>query len=252
LRAPDLEDFDVEEVYHRLSQDRRRWSKLERDLISREEAEGAIGEAFRGEVEEKWRRALAQSAVLARSVGKLSLGMERISGLGHAAIDWRTALWRFLGRAAADFSGWDRRYVYRGLYLEALESEEIDLRVCIDTSGSISNPELSGFLSEVDAIRRAYRMGEGRLYFADADIYGPYELDPSAPLPPAKGGGGTSFCPFFQTLKADRARQALAVYLTDGYGSFPTEDPEGPVLWVVSRGGAADHQFPFGEVIRLP
>jgi predicted metal-dependent peptidase len=41
------------------------------------------------------------------------------------------------------------------------------------------------------------------------------------------------------------------VYLTDGYGSFPTEEPRVPVLWVVTPGGLADEQFPFGEVVRL-
>lgn len=63
----------------------------------------------------------------------------------------------------------------------------------------------------------------------------------------------TDFCPFFQAA-ADhwsQDQEAVCVYLTDGYGDFPEEPPELPVLWVVTPGGAQDDAFPFGEVCRL-
>jgi predicted metal-dependent peptidase len=43
----------------------------------------------------------------------------------------------------------------------------------------------------------------------------------------------------------------LAIYLTDGHGSFPSTPPDNPFLWVVTPGGLPSKQFPFGEVARL-
>jgi MoxR-like ATPase len=44
---------------------------------------------------------------------------------------------------------------------------------------------------------------------------------------------------------------SVCVYLTDGYGDFPAEPPDLPVLWVVTPGGRALETFPFGEAVRL-
>jgi len=41
------------------------------------------------------------------------------------------------------------------------------------------------------------------------------------------------------------------VYLTDGYGDFPKQEPELPTLWVVVPGGLEDADFPWGGVVRL-
>lgn len=43
----------------------------------------------------------------------------------------------------------------------------------------------------------------------------------------------------------------VAVYLTDGYGTFPPAPPRMPLLWLVTPGGRADTQFPFGKVLRI-
>jgi hypothetical protein len=43
----------------------------------------------------------------------------------------------------------------------------------------------------------------------------------------------------------------LLVYLTDGYGTFPSHAPEHPCLWVIAPGGVTDTQVPFGEVLRM-
>jgi predicted metal-dependent peptidase len=73
-----------------------------------------------------------------------------------------------------------------------------------------------------------------------------------AAVPAPRGGGGTSFEPFFAHVESTRGEvQRVLVYLTDGYGTFPKERPAEPVLWVVTAGGLASEQFPFGDVARL-
>lgn len=65
------------------------------------------------------------------------------------------------------------------------------------------------------------------LYYADAEAYGPYTLNPDSSLPSPTGGGGTSFVPFFSKVQEnwDGYTQGVCIYLTDGYGSFPEQPP---------------------------
>jgi predicted metal-dependent peptidase len=105
----------------------------------------------------------------------------------------------------------------------------------------------------VHGILNAYPHLKCDLYYADAAIYSPHKLEPDNKFPPPQGGGGTSFLPFFQAIKADPEPPlaSLCIYLTDGYGDFPRQPPEQPVLWLVIAGGLDSAEFPFGEVVRI-
>ncbi|MEO1005989.1 MAG: VWA-like domain-containing protein [Cyanobacteria bacterium J06638_38] len=125
--------------------------------------------------------------------------------------------------------------------------------MAVDTSGSIDDGLLKMFLSEVKGILNSYPHLECELYYADADVYGAYELNPDSTIPQPQGGGGTSFVPFLHKISNcwDGMTTAVCIYLTDGYGTFPDTAPELPVLWVVTPGGLDLSQFPFGETVRL-
>ena len=173
-------------------------------------------------------------------------------------VDWRTALWRCLVRTPDDFAGFDRRHLWQGLYLETLEGESVSVDVCIDTSGSVHGKMLDAFLSELRGIVRSYPAVRCRLYYADAACHGPFEVDADTAFPAPKGGGGTDFRPFFAAVAGGPGAtdgrvpsHHLAVYLTDGFGTFPKQAPRHDVLWVVAPGGAQDAAFPFGQVVRL-
>jgi predicted metal-dependent peptidase len=227
------------------------------ELDSQLEREDSLAEIQREHLEAHWRNAMQQAVTISESSqrqGDIPAGMQReLGALNQAKLDWRTYLWRYLVRTPTDFSGFDRRFVGRKLYLEALESESVQVFIAIDTSGSISDAHLKVFLSEVQGILTAYPHLVGELYFADAEVYGPYPLDHSGEIPVPTGGGGTSFVPFFAKVRdrLDWHTSGICVYLTDGYGVFPHESPELPVLWVVTPGGLAPEQFPFGDAICL-
>jgi predicted metal-dependent peptidase len=219
-------------------------------------ASDSLSQDQKAALEAHWKNALQQAMVIARTVhqGRLPQGMERELGVLTAAqLDWRSYLWRYLVQTPTDFQGFDRRFVYQGLYLESLVGESVNVFVAVDTSGSVGQEELQAFLSEVHGILSAYPHLYCQLYYADAKVYGPYELNSQQVLPKPQGGGGTSFVPFFEmsAQQWDRQTQAVCVYLTDGYGTFPAESPELPVLWVVTPGGLNLEQFPFGEAVRL-
>jgi predicted metal-dependent peptidase len=168
-------------------------------------------------------------------------------------LNWRHYLWRYLVRTPIDFRDFDRRFIGRRMYLETLEDETVFVAVAVDTSGSIDNQQVQSFLGEVRSILAAYPQLNCQLYYADAALHGPYALTPYSSLPTPIGGGGTDFRPFFAKLAQDHSPWAttVAVYLTDGYGSFPPQPPSFPVLWVVTPGGRDSTQFPFGETVRL-
>jgi len=203
-----------------------------------------------------WEKAMQQAVVIARtsSQGKLPTGIERqIAEISEAQLDWRCYLWRYLVQTPTDFQGCDRRFIWQGLYLETLIGESVQVFVAIDTSGSIDNEEMKMFLGEVLGILNAYPHIKCYLYYADANIYGPYDINKHDEIPKPKGGGGTSFIPFFEEVETERNfdKQGVCVYLTDGYGNFPQNPPSLPVLWVVTPGGLDLKQFPFGEAVRL-
>jgi predicted metal-dependent peptidase len=173
-------------------------------------------------------------------------------------IDWQSALWRSVVRTPDDFAGFDRRHLWRGLYVEVLEADTLDIDVCIDTSGSVSDSQLSEFLGLLRNIVCSYPSVRCRLYYADSQCVGPFEVDINRPLASAVGGGGTDFRPFFAAIAArvaaDGARSNASrtvIYITDGFGMFPQAVPELDVLWVVTAGGRKSCDFPFGTVLRM-
>ncbi|MEM9538230.1 MAG: VWA-like domain-containing protein [Cyanobacteria bacterium P01_E01_bin.42] len=279
IRNAQLEKLSVEEIYEILLADPPPWvqqggnesgeGKKEasfRDLLDRppggsgegsSEKEGSLGQAKAAKIEAHWKTALQNAATVARSSrqqGSIPGGMRReLEVLNSPQLDWRSHLWRYLVKTPNDFSGFDRRFIGRGLYLEALEGESVQVFVAVDTSGSIGDKQMQSFLSEVYGILQSYPHLKGELYYVDAEAYGPYPLNLEQIASQPIGGGGTSFIPFFKKVEEswDKQQSGVCVYLTDGYGSFPDSPPELPVLWVVTPQGLALEQFPFGETVRL-
>ena len=270
VRMPDLEQLSVEEVYELLQFSPERQPPLPGlDLMSsavaggagdRSGSDGSEGGSMtsgqQAALEEYWRNAMQQAQVVALAAerGSLPSGAAReVAMTGPARLDWRAHLWRYLVQTPTDFQGYDRRFVGRGLYLEALEGESLHVYVAVDTSGSIHVEQVRALVSEVQAILGAYPHLRCDLYYADDKAYGPFALGPADAIPTPVGGGGTDFRPFFDALEVRRApyESGVCVYLTDGYGQFPPAPPDLPVLWVVTPGGLDTEAFPFGEVVRL-
>ncbi|UQN05888.1 VWA-like domain-containing protein [Deinococcus sp. QL22] len=249
-----LEKLSVEEVYTSLEGEEHPGDEDSDDLMDGPPGDAPPKNGKSGQQAAKqWSQALAQArSVDAMSGGKGDdpLGMHReLMRLAPARLDWRAHLWRFLARTPVDFGGFDRRFVGRGLYLEALDDESLSALVAVDTSGSVDDEAVRALVSEVQGVLGAYPHVRATLYYADTEAYGPFDLRPGDPVPPPQGGGGTDFRPIFRLL--DAHEPDVLIYLTDGYGDFPDTPPRMPTLWVVPPGGLEDEGFPFGEVLRL-
>ncbi len=230
----------------------RAWSDL-RDDASRSDAERAESDAH-------WRRALANASALqreheSRNPGSTPAGLRRlIDANNDSIIDWRTLLWHHLSAYPHDYSSFDRRFLQHEQYLDLLDGQALTLEVCIDTSGSIDQQALNAFASELNGILNAYPAVRARLYYCDAHLDGPHDIETLNDAPPPVGGGGTSFRPFFEHLERDPsgATNPIAVYFTDGYGDFPEHAPsDHTTIWAVQPGGLESERFPFGEIVRI-
>lgn len=269
IRDPELEHFSVEEVYAILERAGAIIpSVLMMDLAggpacpiatSNSGLSGDAGSASgAGETASYWQHAIRSAHIMAetssRGRGSIPAQFDREVEIAETPqIDWKTALWRFLVRTPCDFTGFDRRFMHRGLYIDDLCGESLKVHIAIDTSASVRDEEVAQFLAEVQSILGSYPHLECSLYYADADLHGPYDLDRASELPPPKGGGGTSFRPFFQAVAQTTSSREddLCIYLTDGYGDFPRNPPKCPVMWVLVAGGAKETEIPFGEVWRI-
>ena len=190
------------------------------------------------------------------STGGWPAGMAReVENILEPEINWRNALWKYIGRTPADFDDLDRRFLYRGLYLEGLMTDAIEVSVCIDTSGSVSKRLIDQFVAETKGILRSYPHVKCDFFYSDCKLSGPYDINQAEQIPILHGGGGTSFIPFFKYLEKNNSNNfgthKLSIYLTDGYEAFPNWIPSNPVMWLVSKDGEETKNFPFGEVVRI-
>ena len=270
IRDEDLEHLSVEEVYELIIKNKKKYNLNLIDLINDEKDSEDKDSKGKGdhlktgisdlnteaEIRNYWKQAINDAKLITKGSSENSLpdSFERNFGeVLEPEIDWKTKLWNFLVRTPTDFGEFDRRLIYSGLYLENLEGESINVFCCIDTSGSISDYEINKFMREIKGIINAYPNLNCRLWYADHECYGPYNIDSMENVPKPKGGGGTDFEPFFKdiTKKEFNNNDGVCIYLTDGYGYFPEKEPDLPVLWVVIPGGAEREYFPFGEIVKL-
>jgi predicted metal-dependent peptidase len=273
VEVPTLAHLSVEEIYEQFAAGKREAPTIELlDLLP--ELSGGLGDTVPDhspgsghgsleltqaeQLERHWRAALQQAGAVAqrinRGFGKHGLnGVREFDSATIPTLGWRELLWQFMVATPYDFGGFDRRFIHRKLYLEDVIGESVEVAICIDTSASIGDRELSAFTAEVQGILDAYPQIRGTLFFADASLHGPHDFNLAAGIPVAKGGGGTSFVPFFDWVHQQElsGSSPLCIYFTDGFGSFPAHPPASSVLWVVMPGGLETPGFPFGEVARM-
>ncbi|MEM4841262.1 MAG: VWA-like domain-containing protein [Nanopusillaceae archaeon] len=104
-----------------------------------------------------------------------------------------------------------------------IREEEINLNIVIDTSGSISEDELSKFISEVKNLVEQFEIG-GKIYVHDAKILYKDDIrnvkeDFNVLLKNLKGGGGTSHKEVFEDIRKQFGR-VINIIFTDGYSDL--------------------------------
>lgn len=196
------------------------------------------------------------AAEMAKRAGKLPANVEGyVNQLREPQVDWRSKLRRaVLGNNPDDYSlrRASRKFLSYGHYLPGVEKTGVGRIVCaIDTSGSVSDAEMSAFWSEVVGICEETHPEEVVVIHCDASIQH-VETFHAGEVPQLgeikrHGRGGTRFEPPFNYVEENLADPDTFLYLTDGQAGFP-DQPRYPVTWVVSTNSIT---APWGETVHI-
>jgi len=169
-------------------------------------------------------------------------------------ISWRSLLKKFI--AASIKSGhkpsWKRPNRRFGEFQKGKLSDRIvSVTIAVDTSGSISNEDLSCFVNEMKSIKSCYK-GSITVMECDAEIHNTYKLDKYKRVKNSfKGRGGTSFMPVFKYIKEKKLKTDLLIFFTDLCGDQEMcKKPPYNVLWVATV-SAKGQKMPFGHIVSL-
>lgn len=222
--------------------------------------------------EQEWQMAVQQAVDAARAQGKLPTAIDQAFGkVLDPVVDWKDYIQAFFARKAGsggyDWRRPERQLIARGLGCVGGDAVYAPSRsgfgagtivVGMDSSGSIYADkslidrwmgELSGILNDMNPKRIV-------VMWCDAAVARVDEVEDATDLDiirhkGAKGGGGTDFTPVFNEVESMGLTPDALVYLTDGYGTFPAQAPEYPVLWGNITPGY-EKNYPFGEVVTIP
>jgi len=202
----------------------------------------------------QWQQRLAGAAQTAMQAGKLGGGLARmVEHFLQPQLPWRNLLAQFVSSIARDDYSYARPSSRRGdpVIYPSLRSGQINIVVALDTSGSISDKELSEFLAEIDAIKAHMR---ARIVFHACDSAladdGPWIFEPWQEFTMPRqflGGGGTDFKPVFEWVDQQDMSPDLLVYFTDADGEFPELPPNYPIVWLVK----GKTKVPWGRRVQL-
>lgn len=198
---------------------------------------------------QRLRNQVAGAAMLARMQGKMPAELERaIGALLDPQVPWFSVLRDYLQRTTQDDESWSRRNRrLASTYLPAKHSEKMgEITIIIDTSGSISNDEITQAMSEVTAIATQLQPERIRIVWADAEVAGEQVFEEGDPLvPQPAGGGGTDMRIPLQHI--EQYDPHIAILITDGYTPWPTSEPPFPLIVCCTTTIAV----PIGAVIRM-
>ena len=210
------------------------------------------GQASQQRSQTEWDTAVAGALAAAKMQGKLPANLERLlSEIVDPTVSWQDFIRGFFARKVGGGGyNWrkpDRRLIQRDIYAPQRSGNGAGpVVVAIDTSGSIGQPELDQFFSEMKGILDDVRPEIIHVVWCDAHVHKVDEVNESSDIDQLKpkGGGGTDFRPVFDWIADQDFVPDALVYLTDMMGTFPAEAPPYPVIWgdIYDRVGA-----PFGD-----
>lgn len=204
-------------------------------------------------IAENWQANVTQLAQSLRSKGRLSASLQRALDTALLPpLPWKALLARFLARHGRDDYSFHRLSRRGGeALLPSLHSQQTNLVIAVDSSGSISDAELQEFVTEIDALKSQVH-AQISLLACDVALHAdcPWHFAATEAIRVPHnlaGGGGTRFTPVFQWIEKQGGRPDALIYFTDAMGEFPEHEPPYAVLWLVKGRG----KVPWGTRIQL-
>jgi predicted metal-dependent peptidase len=179
-------------------------------------------------------------------------------------VDWREVLRDFVmevcvGRDSSTWRSANRKFMPMGVMLPSTESEVVgELVLAIDTSGSISQSDLSAIAAEVSKLCDETQPDKVRVLWWDTKVHGEQVFEPDvyaniAHMLKPKGGGGTRVSSVSEYLSRHQRKTAAVIVFTDGYVEGDIQwQVNAPTLWVLPESGC-NKRFapPTGKVVSM-
>lgn len=206
--------------------------------------------------------AITRHEMVNKSAGNSTDSLERmVRSILKSRVNWKKLLIKYciaITRTDTSFNKPDRRMYYQSAIYPGQSADELsflqDIKVCLDTSGSVTNEELAYFYGQVLDILKHFKV-EAELIFWDTKIQGVSKFTDKAELLSAEvsGYGGTNpecLFEYFDSKKCKRKPAAVLVF-TDGYFSTFELESRWPrkyknTIWVLSKNHNDRFEPPFG------
>jgi hypothetical protein len=180
-----------------------------------------------------------------KAIGNKAGNMHRELGdLLDPQVDWRDVLREFVSAICSnkDTSSWrrvNRRFIGSDIYLPTMIGERVgSLAIGVDTSGSISGPEITRFLTEVKGIAEGVHPEKIDLIYWDSavaahEVYEEHDMLNLVSSTKPKGGGGTDPRAMMKYMKDKQIKPECIIMLTDGEIYDWGNEWEAPIMWVI-------------------
>jgi len=208
-------------------------------------------------LKEKWKQKLVSAAEYSiQNRGTIPDSIQQvINELLNPQISWSEYLMKYVSRILPNdytYTRPNKRSISCGCYMPSVVKEKLYIVASIDTSGSMSDEDLTLAVSELKAIAGLSPNIEIDVIICDADIHDTIKLN-STDLSKLKmkGGGGTSHIPVYNYVNDKLKNTKVLINFTDGYTEFPEEKNKGMYdsFWVMTN--EDKHSVPFGKVLQL-
>jgi predicted metal-dependent peptidase len=222
------------------------------------DAAGCDHPETRERIEQEIKAMVDRAVAMAKAMGNLPAGIEKeVAQAGKAAREpWYNHLHRYMQSLAVSEYNWARinrrAMLTHKLFAPLHYSEALgEVRLYIDTSGSCyAAAQQTHFAMHLNAILAEAKPRRVVISYFDTKVYPGEEIEAGTlevDLRP-RGGGGTSFVPIFEDLAEAEVPPDIVIILTDLCGTFPSHEPDCPVMWACTE---ENEVAPFGETIHV-
>lgn len=208
------------------------------------------------ELEQDWKEAVTSAARIAVGRGNMPAGLEEyINEVLFPKVPWQEVLYHYLQTAKGntDYTMYpfNRKHLWREMYLPSLKGEMIELNCCVDSSGSIDHDDLVRYFSELRGICTIFGSYVIHLFIGDTQVNKYETITEDSEFPKfVQGRGGTDFRPFFKQIEDEGLNDFPIVYFTDLDGAFPKSHDGDGVFWLIRKNqNQYKHEVPFGRII---
>lgn len=215
--------------------------------------------------EQKAKKLITDASVrcdMAKQVGSGSCSIEVLSReMIKSVVNWKSLVKKYLIEIKSkdsSFSMPDKRMFYQdAIYPGQLgeTAKYLDkVKVCIDTSGSISQTDLMNFFGQVFGLLNTYKV-DAELIYWDADVQscGSFSDYKQFSNIRCSGRGGTNPACVFEYLNKQKSKPRLVIMLTDGYvpesfANGKTAKRYKDTIWIMTKRYNEHFKPPFGKL----